>query len=46
VEWGMHGYAGGVLSQEDAVKLAEHILKTCQIKMLRQKKLEIINNLL
>jgi len=45
VEWGTHGYTGGVLSQEEAVKLAEHILKTCKLKMLRQKKLEKINEI-
>lgn len=28
VEWGSHGFAGGVMSREDAIKLALHILKT------------------
>ena len=26
VEWGAHGFAGGVLSKEESKKLAEHIL--------------------
>jgi len=26
VEWGKHGFVGGLLSKEDAKKLAEHIL--------------------
>ena len=26
VEWGKHGFAGGVLPKEEAKKLAEHIL--------------------
>jgi hypothetical protein len=27
-EWGRHGFAGGVLSNGDAKRLAEHILET------------------
>jgi hypothetical protein len=27
VEWGQHGYAGGVLSKEDAISLAKHIMR-------------------
>jgi len=26
VSWGQYGYVGGVLSKEEAIKLAEHIL--------------------
>lgn len=46
VEWGKHGFAGGVLSQEDAIKLAEHIfMGTGHVKDLRRLKLERINEL-
>ena len=31
VEWGKHGYAGGVISNEDAIKLARHILRTVNL---------------
>ena len=27
VEWGKHGFAGGVIDTKDAIMLAEHILK-------------------
>lgn len=28
VEWGIHGFSGGVLPKDEAKKLAEHILNT------------------
>lgn len=28
VEWGRNGYAGGVISKDDAVMLARHIIRT------------------
>ena len=28
VEWGKHDYAGGVISKEEAVMLARHIIRT------------------
>lgn len=40
VEWGKHGFAGGVLSKEDAMKLVEHILKELDLSKLRKIKLE------
>jgi len=43
VEWGTHGIAGGVLAREDAIKLAEHILKTAMPQKLRMQKLKMIN---
>ena len=30
-EWGKHGYAGGVISNEDAIRLARHILRTVNL---------------
>ena len=46
VEWGEYGFAGGVLSKEEAIKLAEHILRVIGEgnKILRQQKLEKINH--
>lgn len=40
VEWGKHGYAGGIISQKNALKLAEHILKKLDNKRLRYLKLK------
>ena len=34
VEWGQHGYAGGVLSKEESVKLAKFILRTVNLENL------------
>jgi len=42
VEWSQYGYSGGVISKEDAIKLAEHILKHVNIKKLRREKLKLI----
>ena len=44
VEWGRHDYAGGVLSRQEAIKLAEHILKYADVKNLRRRKLKSIEN--
>lgn len=30
VSWGKHGYSGGVLSREEALKLAKHIMETLE----------------
>jgi len=47
VEWGKHGYAGGVISREEAIKLAEFILNTVGEKsVLRKEKLKKINEIL
>ena len=43
VEWGKYGFAGGVISKEEAIKLADHILKLTNIKKLRKEKLKLIN---
>lgn len=40
VQWGKHGYAGGVISQKNALKLAEHILRELDNKKLRYLKLK------
>ena len=37
VEWGQHGFAGGVIDKKEAVKLAQHILRTINLD-------ELINN--
>jgi len=29
VSWGRHGYAGGVISRTEALKLAKHIIEAC-----------------
>ena len=42
VEWGRHGYTGGLLSREEAIKLAEHILKYTDNTILRKQKLKNI----
>ena len=34
VEWGKYGYAGGVISNEEAIKLAKHILRTNNLNKL------------
>lgn len=34
VSWGKHGEAGGVIDEEDAVKLAKHILKAVKKREL------------
>lgn len=34
VEWGKHGYAGGVISKEDAIRLAQHIMRTAALEEL------------
>lgn len=39
VSWGRHNFAGGVLSTEEAEKLAHHITKT-----IRYQKLKKLNN--
>jgi len=46
VEWGQHGYTGGLLSKEEAIRLAEYILQKCKPKSLRRIKLERINSVL
>lgn len=46
VEWGKHGFAGGVISREDAVLLAEFILNTVDRKKIRKRKLNNINELM
>ena len=40
VEWGRDGFCGGVISKEEAIKLAEHILKIVDQKRLRKEKLK------
>lgn len=46
VEWGTHDYTGGVLSREEAIKLAEHILKyTDNINLRKHKLLNIEKSL-
>ena len=46
VEWGRHEFAGGVLSKDEALKLAEHILKTLgQQRRIRAEKLKILEEL-
>lgn len=39
VEWGRNEYTGGVLSREEAIRLAEHILKYTNNTILRKHKL-------
>ena len=34
VEWGQFGYAAGVLSKEEAIKLAKHILRSINLNEL------------
>jgi hypothetical protein len=34
VEWGQHGFAGGVISNEEAVRLAKHILRVNNLSQL------------
>ncbi len=34
VEWGMHGYAGGVIDKKEAVRLAKHILRIVNLEEL------------
>lgn len=34
VEWGRHGYAGGVLSKEESIKLANFILRSINLDKL------------
>lgn len=34
VEWGRHGYAGGVLSREEAVRLSNFILRSVNLDRL------------
>ena len=34
VEWGQHGYAGGVLDKKEAVRLARHILRSVNLSEL------------
>ena len=37
VEWGQHGFAGGVIDKKEAVKLAQHILRTINLDELINK---------
>ncbi len=37
VEWGRHGFAGGVIDKKEAVKLAQHILRTCNLNDLLEE---------
>ena len=34
VEWGQHGYAGGVIDKKAAVRLARHILRSVNLNDL------------
>jgi hypothetical protein len=34
VQWGQHGYAGGVLDKKEAVRLARHILRSVNLNDL------------
>lgn len=34
VEWGQHGYAGGVIDKKEAVRLARHILRSVNLSEL------------
>lgn len=34
VEWGQHGFAGGVISNEEAIKLAKHIFRVNNLNTL------------
>jgi hypothetical protein len=34
VEWGRHGYAGGVLSKEEGIRLANFILRSVNLDKL------------
>jgi hypothetical protein len=34
VEWGQHGYAGGVLDKKESVRLARHILRSVNLNDL------------
>ena len=46
VEWGRNEYAGGVLSQKEALRLADHILTVLgKQKRHRLEKLKILNSL-
>lgn len=33
-EWGEHGYIGGVISKEEAIRLAKHIMRTVNLDNL------------
>jgi hypothetical protein len=34
VEWGQHGFAGGVMDKKDAIRLAQHILRISNLEEL------------
>lgn len=34
VEWGMHGFAGGVIDKKEAIRLAKHILRNTNLDEL------------
>jgi hypothetical protein len=34
VQWGQHGYAGGVIDKKEAVRLARHILRSVNLSEL------------
>ena len=34
VEWGAHGYCGGVIDKKEAVRLARHILRAVNLEEL------------
>ena len=34
VEWGAHGYTGGVIDKKEAVRLARHILRSVNLSEL------------
>ena len=47
VEWGNNGYTGGLISKDDAIKLAEHILNVTgyKNKLRKEKILNLENNI-
>lgn len=34
VEWGKHGYTGGVIDKEEAIRLARHIMRSVNLNKL------------
>lgn len=35
VQWGKHGYTGGVIDKEEAIKLAKHIMRNVNLSELK-----------
>ena len=35
VQWGRHGYTGGVIDKEEAIKLAKHIMRSINLNELK-----------